>query len=133
MLITRNLHMKSSEVSIKARSTPASLSFKGQATKHTTIKWSIQKHSTVLNKFGLSDTNHQRGRQTRSNRSNEKKTDPETMKPQPRLMCYLQHNFFFSLSILSSHSKLYFPVYLVQCQHSHALFDAHVHPTANVT
>ena len=33
--------MKSSEVSIKTRSTPASLSFKGQATKHTTVKWSI--------------------------------------------------------------------------------------------
>ena len=31
--------MKSSEVSIKTRSTPASLSFKGQATKHTTVKW----------------------------------------------------------------------------------------------
>ena len=42
MLISRNLHMKSSEVSIKTRSTPASLSFKGQATKHTTAKWSIQ-------------------------------------------------------------------------------------------
>ena len=41
MLISRNLHMKSSEVSIKTRSTPASLSFKGQATKHTTVKWSI--------------------------------------------------------------------------------------------
>ena len=34
MLISRNLHKKSSEVSIKRRSTPASLSFKGQATKH---------------------------------------------------------------------------------------------------
>ena len=34
--------MKSSEVSIKTRSTPASLSFKGQATKHTTVKWSIK-------------------------------------------------------------------------------------------
>ena len=33
--------MKSSKVSIKTRSTPASLSFKGQATKHTTVKWSI--------------------------------------------------------------------------------------------
>ena len=36
------------------------------------------------------------------------------MKPQPRLMCYLYHNFFFSLSILLSQSKqtkLYFPVY----------------------
>ena len=33
--------MERSEVSIKTRSTPASLSFKGQATKHTTVKWSI--------------------------------------------------------------------------------------------
>ena len=33
--------MKSSKVSIKTRSTPASLSFKGQATKHTTVKWSF--------------------------------------------------------------------------------------------
>ena len=41
MLISRNLHKKSSEVSIKTRSPPASLSFKGQATKHTTVKWSI--------------------------------------------------------------------------------------------
>ena len=41
MLVSRNLHMKSSEVSIKTRSTPASLSFKGQATKYTTVKWSI--------------------------------------------------------------------------------------------
>ena len=41
MLISRNLHMKRSEVSIKTRLTPASLSFKGQATKHTTVKWSI--------------------------------------------------------------------------------------------
>ena len=42
MLISRNLHKKSSELSIKTRSTPASLSFKGQATKHTTLKWSIE-------------------------------------------------------------------------------------------
>ena len=41
MLISRNLHKKSSEVSIKTRSPPASFSFKGQATKHTTVKWSI--------------------------------------------------------------------------------------------
>ena len=33
--------MKSSKVSIKTRSTPASLSIKGQATKHATVKWSI--------------------------------------------------------------------------------------------
>ena len=41
MLISRNLHKKSCEVSIKARSTPASLSFKGQVTRHPTVKWSI--------------------------------------------------------------------------------------------
>ena len=41
MLMSRNLHKKSSEVSIKTRSTPALLSFKGQATKGTTVKWSI--------------------------------------------------------------------------------------------
>ena len=41
MLISRNLHKKGSEVSIKTRSLPASLSLKGQATKHTTVKWSI--------------------------------------------------------------------------------------------
>ena len=41
MLMSRNLHQKSSDVSIKTRSPPASFSFKGQATKHTTGKWSI--------------------------------------------------------------------------------------------
>jgi len=40
--------MKSSKVSIKTRSTPASLSFIGQATKHTTVKWSIQPRSQGL-------------------------------------------------------------------------------------
>ena len=44
MLISRNLHDKSSEVSIKTRSTPASLSFNGQAT----VKWSI-----VVSGFGI--------------------------------------------------------------------------------
>ena len=39
MLIS--MHEKSSEVPIKTRSTPASLSFKGQVTKHITVKWSI--------------------------------------------------------------------------------------------
>ena len=41
MLISNNLHKKSGEVSIKTRSTPASLSFIGQVTKHTTVKWTI--------------------------------------------------------------------------------------------
>ena len=40
-LIARNLHKKSSEVSTKRGSTPASLSFKGRATKPTMVKWSI--------------------------------------------------------------------------------------------
>ena len=40
--------MKSSKVSIKTRSTPASLSFKGQATKHTTVKWSIEETGSCL-------------------------------------------------------------------------------------
>ena len=43
MLMTRNLHKKSSEVSIKTSSAPASLPFKGQATNHTTVEWSIPK------------------------------------------------------------------------------------------
>ena len=33
--------MKSSEVSVKTRSTPASLTIQGQVTKDTTVKWSI--------------------------------------------------------------------------------------------
>ena len=33
--------MKSSEVSIKTRSTPASLTIQGQVTKDTAVKWSI--------------------------------------------------------------------------------------------
>ena len=39
MLIRGNLHKKIIEVSIKTWSTSASLSFKCQATKHTTVKW----------------------------------------------------------------------------------------------
>ena len=40
MLISRNSHTskRSSQVSTKTRSTPASLLFKGQATKNTTVK-----------------------------------------------------------------------------------------------
>ena len=41
LLIRKNLHQKSSEVSIKTRLPPASPSFKGQETKHTTVKWSL--------------------------------------------------------------------------------------------
>ena len=36
MLISRNLHKKTREVSIQTRSPPASLLFEGQATKHAT-------------------------------------------------------------------------------------------------
>ena len=41
MLISR-ISKKCHEVSIKTRSAPASLSFKGQATKHPTVKWSLR-------------------------------------------------------------------------------------------
>ena len=41
-LISKYLHKKSSEVSIKARSTPASLSCIRQVTKYRTVKWSIK-------------------------------------------------------------------------------------------
>ena len=41
MLTSFHLHKKSSEVSFKTRSTPASLSIQGQDTKHTTVKWPI--------------------------------------------------------------------------------------------
>ena len=37
ILTKRNLHKKSSEAFIKIRSTPASLSYKGQVTMHTTV------------------------------------------------------------------------------------------------
>ena len=41
MLMNFNLHKKSSEVCIKARSTLASPVFKGLVTEHRTVKWSI--------------------------------------------------------------------------------------------
>ena len=41
MLISKNLHKKNSDVSIKTRSPPASLSFISQVTKHTTVIWSV--------------------------------------------------------------------------------------------
>ena len=37
--------MKSSDVSIKTWSTPASLTIQGQVTKDTTVKWSIVKQN----------------------------------------------------------------------------------------
>ena len=39
--ISRNLLKKTNDVSIKTKSPPTSLSFKGQATKHRTVKWPI--------------------------------------------------------------------------------------------
>ena len=48
MLISNNLHKKSTEVSIKTRSTPASLSFIGQVTKHTNVKWTIGPIGPIL-------------------------------------------------------------------------------------
>ena len=41
MLISMNFHKKSSDISIKRRSTPVSFLFEHQATNHTTVKWSI--------------------------------------------------------------------------------------------
>ena len=41
---TASLTKESREVSMKTRSPPASLSFKGQATKQATVKWSIHSH-----------------------------------------------------------------------------------------
>ena len=48
MLISINLHKKSSEVSTKTRSPPAS--FKGQATTFTTVKWSAR-DANILSTF----------------------------------------------------------------------------------
>ena len=42
--------MKSSAVSIKTRSTPASLTIQGQVTKDTTVKWSIGKSGVQVKK-----------------------------------------------------------------------------------
>ena len=47
VLIGKKLHKKSSEVSIKTRSISASLSFIGQVTKHTTVKWTILLQYTI--------------------------------------------------------------------------------------
>ena len=61
VLTSRDLHKKSCEVSFKTRSTPSSLSFKGQATKHSTAKiiyWvivEIKKHYLVFRTHLLID------------------------------------------------------------------------------
>ena len=46
-----NLHLKSSKVCIIARSTAASLPFKGKVTKHTTVKWTIAATKTLRQMF----------------------------------------------------------------------------------
>ena len=48
MLISSNLHKKSREVSTKTKSPPASFSFKGQATKHTTVKWCTEQTTNQI-------------------------------------------------------------------------------------
>ena len=48
MMSLQNLQKKSSEVSIKTRSTQASLSFRGQVTEHTTVKWTIGKGCIIV-------------------------------------------------------------------------------------
>ena len=45
-LTSLHLHKKSREVCIKARSPPASLTVRGQVTKHTTVKWPIESRKT---------------------------------------------------------------------------------------
>ena len=47
MLTSLHLHKKSSEVSIKTRSTPASLTIQGQVTKDTTVKWPIGRRKDI--------------------------------------------------------------------------------------
>ena len=56
MLISSNLHKKSREVSIKTKSPPASFSFKDQATKHTTVKWSIVSVKQLFVQINLAPT-----------------------------------------------------------------------------
>ena len=66
MLISSNLHKKSREVSIKTKSPPASFSFQGQATKHTTVsppasfsfKGLATKHTTVKMVYCLTIVHH---------------------------------------------------------------------------
>ena len=57
MLTSLHLHKISSEVSIKTRSTPASLSIQGQDTKHTTVKWpiisNVKNNGTYIHKLYL--------------------------------------------------------------------------------
>ena len=59
MLISKSLHKKRRKGSIKTRSIPASLSFIGQVTKHTTVKWTILKKIVEgwMQKIGLLELN----------------------------------------------------------------------------
>ena len=45
---TSDLHIKSGKVRIKARSSPALLTFKGQVTEQTTVKWFIRLRNQVF-------------------------------------------------------------------------------------
>ena len=65
MLISSSLHKKGSEVFIKTRSTPASRSYKGQATQHTTVKWSIRGTNCHNKNFPLRLVLKERLRRTR--------------------------------------------------------------------
>ena len=59
MLKSFYLQKKSSEVCIKARSTPSSLLFKGLVTEHTTVKWSTASCKlSILAKFPHSPILH---------------------------------------------------------------------------
>ena len=56
------LHDKSREVCIKARSTPASLPFKGQVTEQTTVKWSVDRFiyfKNLIENYSFKITNAQ--------------------------------------------------------------------------
>ena len=56
MLISLQLHEKSREVCIKARSPSSSLAVIGQVTKYTTVKWSIEPEvNAKQGSFGSSD------------------------------------------------------------------------------
>ena len=50
------IYMKCSEVSIKIRSTPVSLSFQGQAAKYTTVKWSTERCRKWVIQFCFSNS-----------------------------------------------------------------------------
>ena len=59
--------MKSSEVSIKTRSNPASLTIQAQVTKDTTVKWSIESRTRQNLITNLTDLNKYRKNWTNQN------------------------------------------------------------------